>query len=314
MARGKQMLAAVVLLLSTSLPVWADTAPQVSAGRLETVTGLTFEAIPPRTVRVWLPDNHDGKKLAVLYMHDGQMLFDASTTWNGQEWRVDEVAQQLIDAGTNRPFMVVAIDNAGALRRPEYFPQAPFESLTRVQQQSFYQFQQESGTPERAPYSDDYLDFLVNELKPHIDAHYPALVEPGDTYIMGSSMGGLISMYALTQYPEVFGGAACLSTHWPGIHNVSHNPMPEAFRAHLKHQLPKANSRKLYFDYGDQTLDALYPPLQQATDEVMKQAGWQAQYWQTHFFPGKNHSEQAWAERLHIPMIFLLGVASQEPR
>ncbi|MCL2915920.1 esterase family protein [Shewanella corallii] len=298
-----------VAILLCAMQAWAEKAPQVSAGQLEQLQGVSFKSVQPRTLEVWLPDNVAGKKLAVLYMHDGQMLFDAKTTWNGQEWRVDEVAQQLIDSGTTIPFMVVGVHNAGEHRRAEYFPQQAFEDLSKSGQEAFYQFQQTSGVPVRQPYSDNYLKFLVEELKPYIDRHYPVHTGPEYTFLMGSSMGGLISMYGLTQYPEVFGGAACLSTHWPGIHDLNNNPIPEAFRDYLEHKLPEANSRKLYFDYGDQTLDALYPPLQQAVDKVMVAQGWSSPQWQTRFFPGTNHSENAWADRLAIPLTFLLGRA-----
>jgi predicted alpha/beta superfamily hydrolase len=119
-------------------------------------------------------------------------------------------------------------------------------------------------------------------------------------------MGGLISLYAICEYPEVFGAAACISTHWPGIFAVENNPIPDAFYAYMRKKLPNPKSNRIYFDYGDQTLDALYPPLQKMADSVMVEKGFTSDNWQTKFFPGKNHSEEAWAERLSIPMEFLL--------
>jgi predicted alpha/beta superfamily hydrolase len=119
-------------------------------------------------------------------------------------------------------------------------------------------------------------------------------------------MGGLISMYAICEYPNVFGGAACLSTHWPGTFKVEGNPIPDAFFNYLSKNLPNPKSHKLYFDYGDQTLDALYPPLQKKADEVIKSKGYTAKNWITKFFSGENHSEKAWNKRLDIPLLFLL--------
>jgi len=159
---------------------------------------------------------------------------------------------------------------------------------------------------EFVPVSDAYLKFLVTELKPYIDSHYAVDSSPAATCIAGSSMGGLISLYALCEYPNVFGGAACLSTHWPGIFAVEGNPVPEAFLRYMRTHLPNPNTHKIYFDYGDQTLDALYPPLQQKVDEVMKEKGFESKHWRTQFFPGKDHSEQSWKERLAIPLQFLL--------
>jgi enterochelin esterase-like enzyme len=119
-------------------------------------------------------------------------------------------------------------------------------------------------------------------------------------------MGGLISMYAICEYPNIFGGAACLSTHWPGIFSLENNPVPAAFVYYLKTHLPNPKKNKFYFDYGDQTLDALYPPLQKKVDEVMKTKGFTEKNWITKFFPGENHSEQAWNKRFWEPMFFLL--------
>jgi enterochelin esterase-like enzyme len=120
-------------------------------------------------------------------------------------------------------------------------------------------------------------------------------------------MGGLISLYAICEYPEVFGGAACLSTHWPGTFAAENNPVPEAFIQYLNKNLPSPETHKIYFDYGDQTLDAMYPPLQKKVDKVMKAKGFTDINWETKFFPGKDHSEKSWSERFDIPVIFLLG-------
>ena len=74
----------------------------------------------------------------------------------------------------------------------------------------------------------------------------------------------------------------------------------------LKSNLPNPKDHKIYFDYGDQTLDALYKPYQERADELMKLKGFSNKNWETRFFPGENHSEEAWAKRLNIPLLFLL--------
>ena len=157
------------------------------------------------------------------------------------------------------------------------------------------------------PISDLYLKFLVTELKPFIDKTFATKKDRENTFIAGSSMGGLISMYAICEYPKVFGGAACMSTHWPGIFSVENNPIPDAFINYLKSNLPNPKNHKIYFDYGDQTLDALYKPYQEKVDIVMKAKGFTDKNWSTQFFPGKDHSENSWHERLAIPLVFLLG-------
>jgi len=107
-------------------------------------------------------------------------------------------------------------------------------------------------------------------------------------------MGGLISMYAICEYPDVFGGAACLSSHWPGTFTLDNNPIPQAFYNYLKKNLPSPKTHKIYFDYGTKTLDAMYPPLQEQVDIIMKSKGFTSKSWITKKFEGEDHSERAW--------------------
>ena len=282
--------------------------PIVSSGKIDYIKHFKSKYVAKRAIEIWLPNGYTpNKKYAVLYMHDGQMLFDAETTWNKQAWEVDETASTLQAEKNTRDFIVVGINNT-AKRHPEYFPQKPYESLSVVEQQFVTQALKDKGriTDTFTPLADAYLRFIVSELKPYIDSHYAVDPKPEATCIAGSSMGGLISMYALCEYPEVFGGAACLSTHWPGIFAAEGNPIPPAFLSYMRNHLPNPNTHKIYFDYGDQTLDALYPPLQKKVNELMQEKGFEASNWSTQFFPGKDHSEKSWKERLDIPLQFLL--------
>lgn len=282
---------------------------KVSSGFVQRFENFKSAYVDARNIDVWLPKGYNtSEKYAVIYMHDGQMLFDATTTWNKQAWEVDEVAGKLNAEGKVKKFIVVGIWNLPNKRHPEYFPQKPYESLTAVQKDTVTAQLQKAGRTKEVfkPYSDLYLKFLVTELKPFIDKRFATATDKDNTFIAGSSMGGLISLYAICEYPKVFGGAACLSTHWPGIFAVENNPIPDAFYAYMRKHLPDPKTHRIYFDYGDQTLDALYPPLQKRADAVMTEKGFTVVNWSTQFFPGKNHSEAAWSERLHIPIEFLL--------
>jgi len=282
---------------------------KVTTGRLERFENFKSQFVDPRHIDVWLPDAYsDKEKYAVLYMHDGQMLYDPENTWTKQAWDVDKTAGKLIAEGKTRKFIVVGIWNNGMKRHPEYFPQKPFDRLTQTQKDTVTaQLQRAARTTEAfEPVSDDYLKFLITELKPFIDKTFSTRNGKKNTFIAGSSMGGLISIYAICEYPDVFGGAACLSTHWPGTFTMENNPVPEAFVAYLNTHLPDPKTHRIYFDYGDQTLDALYPPLQKKVDEVMITRGYNEKNWITRYFPGENHSEQAWSKRLDIPLEFLL--------
>lgn len=265
--------------------------------------------VEARPVDVWLPPDYDqDEQYPVLYMHDGQMLFDSTTTWNGQEWGVDETMERLIAEGAISPTIVVAIHNVHPHRHSDYFPQKPFESLEQSVQDSLYQVERSPGETLFAGEvnADAYLRFIVEELKPYIDSAYATNPAREHTYIMGSSMGGLISWYALCEFPEVFGGAACLSTHWPGMFVAENNPIPEAFQAYLKKNLPPPSSHKFYFDYGTETLDALYEPFQLPVDSIMRTKGYNENLWMTRKFEGHLHDERSWSSRLHEPLTFLL--------
>jgi enterochelin esterase-like enzyme len=282
----------------------------LSSGTVTRIENFQSRFVNARTVDVWLPDGYSSeKKYSVLYMHDGQMLFDSANTWNHQEWKVDETASLLMKEHKIRDCIVVGIHNGKKLRHCEYFPQAPFESLKRAQQDSIMMAKRPEGLPVfyDAICSDNYLRFLVTELKPYIDSAFSTKADRDGTFIAGSSMGGLISMYAICEYPDVFGGAACLSTHWTGIFTTTDNPVPAKFMKYLKKKLPDPATHKLYFDYGSKGLDAIYKPYQQQADKILRRKGYSAENRMTQEFPGENHSEKAWAKRLEMPLIFLLG-------
>lgn len=282
---------------------------KVSSGKVQRIANFQSKLVDSRNVDVWLPEGYSNKeKYAVLYMHDGQALYDAESTWNKQAWEVDQVAGKLMAEGKTQKFIVVGIWNNGAKRHPEYFPEKPYKSLTKTQSDTITAQLQKAGrtTEIFKPYSDLYLKFLVTELKPFIDKNFSTKLDQKNTFVAGSSMGGLISMYAICEYPKVFGGAACISSHWPGTFSTNNNPIPDAFVNYLKGNLPNPKGHKIYFDYGDQTLDAMYKPLQEKVDVVMVAKGFTAKNWETKFFPGDNHSEEAWAKRLDISLLFLL--------
>ena len=282
---------------------------KVTSGKIERFSNFKSQYVDARNIDVWLPDGYSAnERYAVLYMHDGQALYDADQTWNKQAWEVDETAGKLIAENKTQKFIVVGIWNNGMKRHTEYFPQKAFEQLSAEQKEFVSNILIKKGKINQtfSPISDNYLKFIVTELKPFIDKTFSTKTDVANTFIAGSSMGGLISMYAICEYPKVFGGAACLSTHWSGIYQIDNNPVPEAFYNYLKSHLPNPKSHKIYFDYGNQTLDALYPTLQEQVDIIMTQKGFTGKNWITKFFPGKDHSEKSWAERLNFPLEFLL--------
>ena len=185
--------------LELSIAGWKDDAPEKPKPNTASANVLIIDTafyMPQlnryRRIWIYLPPSYKqtkNKNYPVLYMHDGQNLFNEQTAFSG-EWGVDECLDSLAQI-LNKDCMVVGIDNGGDKRMTEY-----------------------------NPYDDDkygkgegkqYLDFIAKTLKPYIDSNYRTLKDANHTFIAGSSMGGLISMYALVQYPDVFGAAGVFS-------------------------------------------------------------------------------------------------------
>jgi enterochelin esterase-like enzyme len=283
--------------------------PKVTSGKIEHFDNFKSSFVDVRNIDVWLPDDYsEEEKYAVIYMHDGQMLFDNNITWNKQSWEVDETAGKLNAEGKTKKFIVVGIWNNGLKRHFEYFPQKAFRKLSSEEKEFVSNSLKLKGRINETfnPISDNYLKFIVTELKPFIDIHFSTLKDKDNTFIAGSSMGGLISLYAICEYPDVFGAAACLSTHWTGIFQLEDNPVPAAFFDYMRTYLPDPRTHRIYFDYGDQTLDQLYFSLQLTANDIMREKGFNNANWKTLLFPGKDHSEKSWAEHLPIPLEFLL--------
>ena len=297
------------LLIHGHVSVFAQ-VPVVSTGTIIRVDSFHSSYVTARNIDIWLPPGYsENEKYDVLYMHDGQMLFDSTINWNHSEWQVDETASRLISSNKIRPCIVVGIWNSGLLRHSDYCPQKPIQGFTPAEKDSFYNSTRVTANRvfSDTVYSDKYLLFLTEELKPYIDNHFSVYTDPAHTMIAGSSMGGLISLYAICEYPNVFGAAACLSTHWPGVFATLNNPFPEAMMHYLETHVPDPETHRIYFDHGTATLDSLYGAYQPLADRIFTKSGYTKNNRLSLVFPGENHSEKAWAARLEYPLIFLLG-------
>ncbi|TYA69922.1 alpha/beta hydrolase [Seonamhaeicola marinus] len=282
---------------------------ELASGTIKRIDSFPSKYVRPRTVDVWLPNGYsENEKYAVLYMHDGQMLFDSTTTWNKQEWKIDDIMGQLHAENKIRKTIVVAMFNHADIRHSDYYPQKPFELIPQAIKDSISNFAktQNEYLASNKMDSDNYLKFIVEEVKPFIDANFSVKTNAENTFVSGSSMGGLISMYAICEYPEVFGGAACLSTHWIGFVPFENNPIPETFFTYLEQNIPSPKDHKIYFDYGTKTLDEFYLPYQHRVDEILKLKGYNETNSRNLKFEGHDHSENSWNLRYQIPAEFLL--------
>ncbi len=284
--------------------------PNSVAGDFKGVTG-TVERIPampsdyvvPRDVEIWLPPSYASspdKRYPVLYMHDGQNLFDPTQSgYSGWDWGVDEALTALIADGKVPEVIVVGPHSINATRNQDYFPENAIIDYADVFEKEF-----ESFNPEELN-ANNYLRFLIEELKPRIDANYRTLTDRDNTSVMGSSMGGLISLYAVTERPDVFGSAAMVSTHFPLANGVLVD--------YFSDKLPDPETHRLYFDYGTETLDHNYEGFQTRMDSAVEAAGFtRGENWTTRKFQGHDHSERAWRNRVHVPLQFILADKSVE--
>ena len=234
-----------------------------------------------RDVLVFLPPGYDvetGRRYPVLYLHDGQNLFDGSTSYvPGQQWRLGETAQALINAQSIEPVVAVGIYNAGVRRVDEYTPTpcARFKAGGKA---------------------DLYGRMIVEELKPFIDSHYRTQPEAARTGLGGSSLGGLVSLYLGLRHPGVFGRLAVLSPSvWWDDRAILRDVQSLGSKTHAR----------IWLDMGTQegtntTRDA------RLLRDALVGKGWRLgqdlEYFEAE---GGRHDEHAWAARVEPVLRFL---------
>jgi enterochelin esterase-like enzyme len=278
----------------------------VEQGELRRMENVPAGNLKPRDIRIWLPPGFDASgetRYPVLYMHDGQNLFEPGFSYGGVEWGVDEVMSRLIADGKIRPAIVVGVSNTEDRWR-EYVPAGIMARLPRDLRNEI------ANATGGKPLSDAYLRFLVDELKPMIDRDYPTLTAPEDTLLAGSSMGGLITLYGLAEYPDVFGAGAAVSTHWPLYDPDMSSPetVIPAIADYLEDSSLDPDAQRIWFDHGTENLDGYYAPYQDAVIENMAGLGFEAgANMAVTVYDGADHNEASWNARLDEILVFLLG-------
>jgi len=238
-----------------------------------------------RDLVIWLPPGYGAsrRRHPVVYFQDGQNIFDPLTAFLGNPWRAGESAAGLIRAGSITAPIMVGVYNTGFNRMNEYAPTpAEFAGWDGEKCRS-------TGEARR------YARFVVNEVKPFIDAHYRTQPGPGTTAVVGSSMGGLVSLYFALWHPRVFGRVAALSPSiWWGDRAVV-----RAF-ARLRRKPPV----RLWLDMG--TAEPGWEGLRELRD-VLVDRGWQAgRDLAYHEVADAEHTEAAWAARIGLVLQWLL--------
>jgi predicted alpha/beta superfamily hydrolase len=254
------------------LPYWNCSEPAMNkvkgkiTGEIRYHRNRQAMGLKPRDVIVWLPPGYDStlnKRYPVLYLQDGQNLFDPSTSFAGVDWQVDEIADSLIRQGKIEPFIIVGICNT-VDRSKEYVPSA----LSQL-----------------------YTNFILDSVKPFIDKTYKTISEKESTMAGGSSAGGTIAFILAWEYPEIFSGAICLSPAFL-IDSINCIELVENYTGPKK-------PLTFYFDIGGIGLEKeLQPGIEQMIVALTKQ-GFQIN--SDLFFvldPNADHSEVSWAARM----------------
>jgi alpha-glucosidase len=214
-----------------------------------------------KTIWVYLPKSYETskKEYPVIYMHDAQNLFDLETSYVG-EWEVDEY----LDTLTDNESIIVGIEHGNEKRIDELTP---------------YRHKKHGGGK-----GDAYLMFIKNTLKPHIDVTYRTISDAKNTTIFGSSLGGLISFYAVIKYPETFGKA--------GVFSPAFWINPEIFELVESTKIPETS--KFFFLAGTDEGETMIPKLEEMIT-LLKIKGLKETQFESHKIEGGKHNEKLWA-------------------
>lgn len=243
-------------------------------GRMITREGFACKGLKyQRPIQVWLPKSYSdsGEPSAVIYMHDGQNLFEPASAFAGVDWKVDEVVSSLLQRKKIKPCIVVGIPN----------------SPDRMQELNLF-----TGKGKA------YAKFIIDEVKPWVDSSFNVKADAASTAIMGSSMGGLMSFQMAYAFSETFGLAGCLSSAF----QKTYGKIFQQISARV--DLPLYS--RFYLDTGEYE-----PPITESyfqMMDLMKEKGFiEGQNLMGYYDEKATHCEAAWAKRLHIPLQFLLG-------
>lgn len=289
---------------------WTRLTAPSGRGQLYVLRDFASRRLAVRDLYVWTPDGvGEAARLPVLYMQDGQNLFDARLVPFGVAWEADASLSRLIDAGRVAPTMVVGVACTED-RFAEYAPALLLDLLPAPARQAVI-----DAWPD-APKSAAYARMLVEEIKPLIDVTFPTQPGRETTFLAGSSMGAVVAAELLARRPDVFAGAALLSAHFSLLPVTEAEPLPAGFADDVaravgdfaRRHMPRAGSHRLWLDRSMLSIDRFYPPSHAAFVEALLALGYvEGTDLSVGSYAGVGHDEGAWRERLDEALAFLLA-------
>ena len=289
-------------------------APPSGRGSLFVRRAVPSVGLLPRDLFVWMPDAPvppDG--FPVLYMQDGQNLFDARLVPFGTAWEADLALSRLADAGLAVPAIIVGIAST-AERCTDY---APALILDRLPPSARGAVEAAWGGAAR---SADYARMVIEEMRPLIDAHFPTCPAAHATFLGGSSLGAVAALEILARYPDQVAGAACLSAHYSLLPVTETEAIPDHFAADVTRAvgdfavscLPPAGRHALWIDRSALGIDRFYGPTHAAIASALAGLGYlEGSDLALRVYPGVGHDEDAWRARFGNALAFLLGRATE---
>lgn len=249
-----------------------------------------------RRVDFWVPEAPIAP-YRVLLMHDGQNLFEASNSFGGKTWRVAEALSDMTEFAEELP-VVIGPWNSGVTRAAEYAPQDVLEECKEP-----YEF---VGKQVETPLlGNSYQQELVEEIIPAVGELFELRTNSRSIAIAGSSMGGIASLYAIAKYPEKYGTAISLSTHFP----MSTLSFVEQFMS----KLPSPESgHRIWLDRGTTELDATYAKHHDFAIEKLHELGYKHPQLESHIYPGTGHNETDWSLRIKYILQWWLTKPTKE--
>ena len=273
-----------------------------------------------RRIQIYYPfEKKIDSNTTFIIMNDGEELFYEKDSWHGKAWNIDDSFKRLKESGYQLNIVIVAIDSArrakGGIidetrRYSEYFPKDAIPFFKRGFKKYIY------GSFIDIPKM-DYLEFLEKKIVPYIENKFNVTLNNTNLGIICASMGGLNAINAQLEYPDLFGFAGCISTHWIGIKISEYLALPfskkisgdpnttTAIIKYIESKSEILNDQKLYFDHGSEGFDRYYSKPQEQINQIFDINNINYDYKK---FEGDDHEPKYFGRRFDSILIYLLDI------